>query len=166
MLFSRIFAPIYSFSWIAFSFFGKNRIFATFRFNTQYASPESEKHFSADFHDNPSFLGKICIVVTFRFNIQYTFPESRKRFFASKMSNSDSPHVFTPKEVIPKKIFHLGSPLPYCVVPPDFPEMWFWGRNFKIFRFSLQYTHLFPWIRVKEAFSLFGNAWNRFFAWF
>jgi len=32
--------------------------------------------------------------------------------------------------------------------------------------FSLQYTHLFPWIRVKEAFSRFGNARNRFFAWF
>ena len=24
----------------------------------------------------------------------------------------------------------------------------------------------FPWIRVKEAFSRFGNARNRFFAWF
>jgi hypothetical protein len=44
-------------------------------------------------------------------------------------------------------------------------EIWFWGRNFKIFRFSLQYIHLFPWIRIKEAFSLFGNAHNRFFAW-
>jgi hypothetical protein len=46
------------------------------------------------------------------------------------------------------------------------PEIWFSGRNFKIFRFSLQYTHLFPWIRVKEAFSRFENARNRFFAWF
>jgi hypothetical protein len=46
------------------------------------------------------------------------------------------------------------------------PEIWFWGRNFKFFRFSLQYTHLFPWIRVKEAFSSFENALNRFFAWF
>jgi hypothetical protein len=46
------------------------------------------------------------------------------------------------------------------------PELWFWGRNFKIFLFSLQYKHLFPWIRVKEAFSRFGNARNRFFAWF
>ena len=34
----------------------------------------------------------------------------------------------------------------------------------KIFIFSLQCTHLFPWIRVKEAFSRFGNARNRFFA--
>jgi len=34
----------------------------------------------------------------------------------------------------------------------------------KIFIFSLQYTLLFPWIRVKEAFSSFGNARNRFFA--
>ena len=32
--------------------------------------------------------------------------------------------------------------------------------------FSLQYTLLFPWIRVREAFSSFGNARNRFFAWF
>ena len=32
--------------------------------------------------------------------------------------------------------------------------------------FSFQYTLLFPWIRVKEAFSRFGNARNRFFAWF
>jgi hypothetical protein len=33
----------------------------------------------------------------FDFSFQYTnaFPESRKRFFASKMSNSDSPHVFS-----------------------------------------------------------------------
>ena len=34
----------------------------------------------------------------------------------------------------------------------------------KTFIFSLQYTHLFPWIRIKEAFSRFGNARNRFFA--
>ena len=46
------------------------------------------------------------------------------------------------------------------------PEIWFWERNLNIFRFSLQYTHLFPWIRVKEAFSRFGNVRNRFFAWF
>jgi hypothetical protein len=46
------------------------------------------------------------------------------------------------------------------------PEIWFWGRNFKIFRFSLQYTHIFPWIRVKEAFSRSRNARNRFFTWF
>ena len=39
-------------------------------------------------------------------------------------------------------------------------------KNPKIFRFSLQYTHHLPWIRVKEAFSRFGNARNRFFAWF
>ena len=31
--------------------------------------------------------------------------------------------------------------------------------------FSLQYTLLFSWIRIKEAFSRFGNARNRFPAW-
>ena len=31
--------------------------------------------------------------------------------------------------------------------------------------FLLQYTLWFPWIRVKEAFSRFGNARNRFSAW-
>jgi hypothetical protein len=34
-----------------------------------------------------------AIFSTFRFNTQF-FPESGKRFFASKISNSDSPHVF------------------------------------------------------------------------
>ena len=44
------------------------------------------------------------------------------------------------------------------------PEIWFWERNFKIFRLSLQYTHLFPWIRTKKAFLRFSNARNPFFA--
>ena len=44
------------------------------------------------------------IFATFRFNT-LAFPESGKRFFASKMSNSDSPHVFTPRGVISRKIF-------------------------------------------------------------
>jgi hypothetical protein len=41
---------------------------------------------------------------TFRFNTQ-TFPESEKCFFASKMSNSDSPHAFTPRGIIFRKKF-------------------------------------------------------------
>src|SRR6185437_1176279 len=52
-----------------------------------------------------SFLGKNRIFATIRFHTQYAFPESGKRFFASKMSNSDSPHVFTPIGVISEKIF-------------------------------------------------------------
>jgi hypothetical protein len=39
------------------------------------------------------------------------------------------------------------------------------GQETQNFRFSLQYIHLFPWIRIKEAFSRFRNASNRFFAW-
>jgi hypothetical protein len=39
------------------------------------------------------------------FSLQYTFPESGKRFFASKISNSNSPHIFTPKGSFPEKIF-------------------------------------------------------------
>jgi hypothetical protein len=50
------------------SFLDKNRIFATFRFNTQYAFPESGKCFFADSHDDPLFLGKIRIFATFLFN--------------------------------------------------------------------------------------------------
>src|SRR5438094_926598 len=46
----------------------------------------------------------------FRFNTQ-TIPESEKRFFASKMSNSDSPHAFTRRWVILRKNFHVGCPL-------------------------------------------------------
>ena len=44
------------------------------------------------------------------FLLQYTnaIPESRKRFFGSKMSNSDSLHVFTPRGVISRKTFHVG----------------------------------------------------------
>jgi hypothetical protein len=61
------------------------------------------------------FLVKNRIFMTFRFNTQYAFSESGKRFFASKMSNSDSPHVSTPRGVISRKnfqkFFHVGSPL-------------------------------------------------------
>ena len=59
------------------------------------------------------------------------------------------------------KIRKCAQSIPRIKLPP---EIRFWGRNFKIFRFSLQYTHLFPWIRIKEAFPRFGNAHNRFFA--
>src|SRR4051794_30074487 len=46
-----------------------------------------------------------AIFATFRFNIQ-AFPGRGKRFFALKMSNSDSPYVFTPREGhFQKKIF-------------------------------------------------------------
>jgi len=38
------------------------------------------------------------------------------------------------------------------------------GGKSNFFRFSLQYTHPIPWIRVKEAFSRFGNTRNRFLA--
>ena len=65
-----------------------------------------------------SFLGKNRIFATFRFNTQYAFPESGKRFFASKMSNSDSPHVFTPRGVISRKNFFTWVAPPYCVVAP------------------------------------------------
>jgi hypothetical protein len=68
---------------------GKNRIFATFRFNTQYVFSESGKRFFVSIHNTPSL----------------------KRFFASKMSNSDSPHIFTPRETISGKNFHVGGPL-------------------------------------------------------
>ena len=61
------------------------------------------------------------------------------------------------------KLRECARSIPHMKLPP---EICFWERNFKIFRFLLQYTHLFPWIRVKEAFSRFGNARNRFFAWF
>jgi hypothetical protein len=61
------------------------------------------------------------------------------------------------------KIRECAQSIPRMKLPP---EIWFWWRNFNIFRFSLQYAQLFPWIRVKEAFSRFGNARNRFFAWF
>jgi hypothetical protein len=51
----------------------------------------------------------------FRFNTQ-AFPESGKHFFASKMSNSDFPHVFTPRWVNSRenflKFFHMGGPPP------------------------------------------------------
>jgi hypothetical protein len=49
------------------------------------------------------------------------FPGSGKCFFASKMSKSDSPHVFTPRRVISKKIqkiFTWLAPFLYCVVAP------------------------------------------------
>ena len=69
--------------------------------------------------------------------------------------NQDQGSIFTLRECA-QSILRMKLP----------PEIWFWGRNFKIFRFSLQYTHLFSWIKVKEAFSRFGNARNRFFAWF
>ena len=45
-----------------------------------------------------------CYFSTFRFNTQ-EFPESGKCFFASEMSNSDFPHVFTPRGVISRKNF-------------------------------------------------------------
>ena len=43
---------------------------------------------------------------------------------------------------------------------------WPWFKEISTCWISFQYTLLFPWIRVKEAFSRFGNARNRFFAWF
>ena len=73
-------------------------------------------------------------------SIQNThFPESGsgKHSQASRMRATDSPH----KTIFRKMIL---------------------GQETQNFLFSLQYTHLFPWIRVKEAFSSFGNARNRF----
>jgi hypothetical protein len=61
------------------------------------------------------FLGKNRFFATFRFNTQYVLSESGKRFFTLKMSNSDSPHVFTPRGVISEKFFTwLASPLLLC----------------------------------------------------
>ena len=57
---------------------------------------------------------KNAIFATFRFNIQ-AFPESGKRFFASKISNSDSPYIFTPR-----RGHFENPPSPYCVVAPNF----------------------------------------------
>jgi hypothetical protein len=121
------------------SFLGKNRIFTTFRFNTQYVFPESGKRFFADSHDDPSFLDKNHTFATFRFNTPYAFPESGKRFFASKKSNSDSPACFYLLEwPFPKNFFEnfftWVAPFPYCAVVPEI---------FLYLKFSCQYTHFF-----------------------
>jgi hypothetical protein len=51
--------------------------------------------------------------------------ESGKRFFASKMSNSDSPHVFTPIGFISKKkLFHVGGTY-FVVAPKNFMKYLF-----------------------------------------
>jgi hypothetical protein len=55
-------------------------------------------------------VAKNAIFATFRFNTQ-AFPKSGKRVFASKMSNSNFPYVFTPRGVICRKIFHVDGPL-------------------------------------------------------
>ena len=67
---------------------------------------------------------------TFRFNTQYNFTESGKCFFTLKMSNSDSPHVYTSKWVVFRQKSHFCD-------------------------FSLQYTIHLPWIR--ETFFRFDN---------
>ena len=58
-------------------------------------------------------LSENAISGTFRFNTQ-VLHESGKRFFSSKISNSDSPHVFTLEESFPEKIckFHVCGPTP------------------------------------------------------
>src|SRR3569623_157625 len=45
------------------SFLGKNRIFATFRFNTQYAFPESGKHFFASKMSNLDLKNKFIAII-------------------------------------------------------------------------------------------------------
>jgi hypothetical protein len=83
------------------------------------------------------FLGATTqnrIFATFCFNTQ-AFPEPGKRFFASKMSNSDSPHVFTPRGVISRKKFSSECP-PYCVVALKFQIIFdsrIWGSIFDAF---------------------------------
>ena len=105
------------------------------------------------------------------------FPESGsgKHFQASGMRAIDFLHEITPRNMILREKFQNCSifasihtsislnqdqgsifTLRECAqsIPRMklTPEIWFWERNFKNFRFSLQYTHLFSWIRVKEAF--------------
>ena len=51
------------------------------------------------------------------------------------------------------KLRECAQSIPRMKLPP---EIWFWGRNFKIFRFSFQYTHLFPESGSKKHFHASG----------
>jgi hypothetical protein len=92
---------------------------------------------------------KSCKYRIFSLNTQ-DFPEAGKRFSALKMSNSDSPHVFTSRGVISRKNFwkfcHVGS---------------LKIRNCLIFAL-IHPPHSLN--QDKEAFLCFENARNRFLA--
>src|SRR3569623_110320 len=67
-----------------------------------------------------------------RFNTQ-VFSESGKRFLASKMSNLNSPHVFTPKGVIFRKnfrkFFHMSASPLLCGSSKNFFLAKIWSKN-------------------------------------
>jgi hypothetical protein len=104
--------------------------------NLRKIGGKSKRENKGEKSNSARFSDENLSVGSFSFQYTHPFSESGKHFHNSAMCANDSPPRKTPKQ-----------------------PFFLWKSN--VGSFSLQYTHPFLWIRVREAFSRFGNARNR-----